>query len=293
MLHSMTGFGRCFLENERHTQVWEVRSVNGRRLDIRWKLPAKARVFETALEKRVKARALRGSLDISLYLQTRRTSIQSMHLNEDLADAMLNALSEYADSRGDAFDPDYSRLLAVPSLWEENAGDADDEILHDLETGLDDALDDWDEARITEGAALEKDLLSRILRMEEWTRILMERAPAVKEERFALVRGRLDEMLEQHGGNLDEGRFLQEIVLLADKLDVSEELVRLSAHLERLRELPGTDRDVGRKLDFTLQECFREVATCGNKIQDAQLARLIVDMKNELEKCREQAQNIE
>jgi uncharacterized protein (TIGR00255 family) len=291
----MTGFGRCFLENERHTQVWEIRSVNGRRLDIRWKLPAKAAALEAALEKRVKARALRGSLDISLHLQTRHAGAQTVSFNEDLADAALNALAEYADSRGDPFDPDYSRLIAVPALWEANAADADgdDEILRDLELGLDDALNDWDEARITEGAALEKELLARILRMEQWTHILKERAPIIKEERFAQVRERLEAALEQLGSSLDEGRFLQEIVLLADKLDVSEELARLSAHLERLRELTGTERDAGRKLDFTLQECFREINTCGNKIQDAQLARLIVDMKNELEKCREQAQNME
>jgi uncharacterized protein (TIGR00255 family) len=291
----MTGFGRCFLENERHTQIWEIRSVNGRRLDIRWKLPAGAAVFEAALEKKVKARALRGSLDIVLRLQTRRAGTQAVSFNEDLADALLNTLAEYADSRGDPFDPDYNRLLAVPALWEENAADtdADDDILRNLEPGLDEALNDWDEARLTEGAALEKDLLARILRMEQWTQILKDRAPAVKEDRFAQVRNRLETMLEQLGSPLDEGRFLQEIVLMADKLDVSEELARLSTHLERLRGLTGSERDAGRKLDFTLQECFREINTCGNKIQDAQLARLIVDMKNELEKCREQAQNIE
>jgi uncharacterized protein (TIGR00255 family) len=293
----MTGFGRCFLENERYTQVWEVRSVNGRRLDIRWRLPAGAAAFEAALEKKVRARALRGSLDITLRLQAKHAGTQAVSFNEDLADALLNALAEYADSRGDPFDPDYNRLLAVPLLWEENTADADadaeDEILRDLELGLHEALNDWDEARLTEGAALEKDLLARILRMEQWTQILKERAPAVKEERFAQVRDRLETMLDQLGSPLDEGRFLQEVVLLADKLDVSEELARLSAHLERLRELTGTERDAGRKLDFTLQECFREVNTCGNKIQDAQLARLIVDMKNELEKCREQAQNME
>jgi uncharacterized protein (TIGR00255 family) len=289
----MTGFGRCFLENERHTQVWEIRSVNGRRLDIRWRLPSAAGVFESALEKKVKTRALRGTLDISLRLQSRRSGSRTVCLNEELADALLNALAEYADSRGDPFDPDYNRLLAVPALWEENAADADDEILRDLEIGLEDALDDWDEARVTEGAALEKDLLARILRLEQWMRILKEHAPIVKEERFTQVRERLEAVLDQLGKPLEEGRFLQEIVLLADKLDVSEELARLSVHLERLRELTGMERDVGRKLDFTLQECFREVNTCGNKIQDARLSRLIVDMKNELEKCREQAQNLE
>ena len=99
--------------------------------------------------------------------------------------------------------------------------------------------------------------------------------------------------MERHGQELDEARFLQEIVLLADKLDVSEELTRLAAHLDRLRELLALGRDAGRKLDFTMQECFREISTCGNKIQDVQVSRLVVDVKNELEKCREQIQNLE
>ena len=94
-------------------------------------------------------------------------------------------------------------------------------------------------------------------------------------------------------GELEEGRFLQEMVVLSDKLDVSEELTRLHAHLERLRDLLEIGTDAGRRLDFTLQECFREIATCGNKIQDAQTSRLVVDFKNELEKCREQVQNLE
>jgi uncharacterized protein (TIGR00255 family) len=129
--------------------------------------------------------------------------------------------------------------------------------------------------------------------MEEWLERIRERAPYVKEERFVAVRERVSELLERYGQELEEGRFLQEITLMADRLDVTEELTRLGAHLERLRELFSLGADAGRKLDFTLQECFREIATCGNKIQDVQVSRLVVDLKNELEKCREQVQNVE
>ena len=103
----------------------------------------------------------------------------------------------------------------------------------------------------------------------------------------------MSDLLEAHGANLEEGRFLQEITIMADKLDVSEELTRLKAHMERLREILAQGGDAGRRLDFTIQECFREINTCGNKIQDSQISRIIVDFKNELEKCREQVQNIE
>ncbi|MDR2800013.1 MAG: YicC family protein [Desulfovibrio sp.] len=293
MLRSMTGFGRRFLEDRGLTQIWEVRSVNGRHLDIRFRLPSRVRVFEPVLEKIVKAHALRGRLDISLVLQTRHEGRHSLYFNEDLADAMLSCLSEYAQGRGDCFDIEYSRMLNVQALWEEGAADADDELMQGLLQGLEDALEDWNESRTAEGRALEKDLRGRILHMEEWTRNISERAPQIREERFAQLRERLCEVLDRHGQDLDEGRFLQEMVLLADKLDISEELTRLCAHLERLRELMDRGRDAGRKLDFTLQECFREITTCGNKIQDLQVSRLVVDLKNELEKCREQVQNVE
>jgi len=293
MLHSMTGFGRCFLEEERWTQVWEIRSVNGRHLDVRWRLPAQARAFEPVLEKLVKQHAARGRLEISLFLQMQRESARNVSFDEDQADAMLEALAAFAASRGDDFTPDYNRLLHLSFLWDEGGAEADDALAQSLERGLTLALEDWNESRALEAKALEKDLLTRILRMEEWVGCIRERAPFIKEERFALVRERLSDILERHGQELEESRFLQEITLLADKLDVSEELTRLAAHLDRLRDLLDAGKDAGRKLDFTMQEVFREITTCGNKIQDVQLARLVVDLKNELEKCREQVQNIE
>ena len=293
MLRSMTGFGRCFLEEENWTQVWEVRSVNGRHLDVRWRLPVQVRSLEPILEKTVKRHAGRGRLEITLYLQMHRLGVQSVAFNEDQADAMLQTLSAFAASRGDDFKPDYSRLLNLSFLWDEGAPEPDDALSQSLERGLTMALEDWNESRSLEAKALEKDMLTRLLRMEEWVRLIQERAPFIKEERFVQVRERLSEILERHGSELEENRFLQEITLLADKLDVSEELTRLVVHLERLRELLAMGRDAGRKLDFTMQECFREITTCGNKIQDVQVSRLVVDLKNELEKCREQVQNVE
>lgn len=293
MIRSMTGFGRCFLEEEQWTQVWEVRSVNGRHLDIRWRLPAEARALEPVLEKLVKSTASRGRLEISLYLQSGGGASGEVSFNENQADAMLEALQSLAASRGDEFKPDYTRLLGLSFLWQEALPESDDALHQSLEKGLVSALDDWNESRAAEGKALEKDILTRLLRIDEWAQRIRERAPAIKEERFAVVRERLNEILDRHGQELDEGRFLQEITLLADKLDVSEELTRLGVHLERLREVLAAGKDAGRKLDFTMQECFREITTCGNKIQDVQVSRLVVDIKNELEKCREQVQNVE
>ncbi|WP_027188586.1 YicC/YloC family endoribonuclease [Desulfovibrio cuneatus] len=293
MLHSMTGFGRSLLEEERWTQVWEIRSVNGRHLDIRWRLPYEARAFEGLFEKKVKTFACRGRLEISLHMQRHRQDGMYARFNEGQADAMLEAVAAFAASRGDEFVPDYNRFLSQTSFWEDSSQDMEDDLAQSLEAGLAAALEDWNEARITEGRALERDLLMRLAHMEEWAQRIEARAPAIKEERFALVRDRVGDILASLGQELDEGRFLQEVVLLADKMDVTEELTRLRAHFARLHELVPLGRDAGRKLDFTLQECFREVSTCGNKVQDMHVSRLVVDLKNELEKCREQVQNVE
>lgn len=292
MLHSMTGFGRCFLEDDTLTQTWEIRSVNNRFLDIKWRLPLFVRPLESRLERVVKKHASRGRVEITLNAQfTARPS--APQFNAAQAAAMMDTVAALAASRGHGFEPDYNRMLSMTSLWQEDSDEMDDERVAILEQGLTAALADWNESRRVEAKALEKDILTRVLRLEEWLSLIEENAPAVKEERFETVRDRVQEILEQNGQTLDEGRFLQEIALLADKLDVSEEITRLNAHLDRLRELLASGEDAGRRLDFTMQEAFREINTCGNKIQNAQISRLVVDFKNELEKCREQVQNLE
>lgn len=292
MLRSMTGFGRCVMEDADWTQTWEIRSVNNRHLDLKWRLPLQARGLESRFERVVRRFAARGRMEVSLTLQQRGSSAD-LRFDAAQASAMLDQISALADRHGDAFEPDYNALFAIPSLWERESEDGDEEMESRLEEGLVAALEDWNESRETEGAALSRDMLARIVQMEEWIARIDERAPAIKEERFAILRERLSEALAASNAELDENRFLQEMVILADRLDVSEELTRLHAHLERLRDLLEIGTDAGRRLDFTLQECFREIATCGNKIQDAQTSRLVVDFKNELEKCREQVQNLE
>ena len=292
MLHSMTGFGRCFLEDDAWTQTWEIRSVNNRFMDIKWRLPLIARPLESRLEKTVKKFSSRGRVEITLSVDFHADAF-APQFNAIQAESMLAALAEFAEQRGDVFTPDYNRLLGMSALWNEGVDEMDETLVASLEQGLEAALLDWNESRRTEAKALEKDILQRIARMEEWLSFIAEQAPEIKEERFATVRERVDEVLDQYGQNLDESRFLQEVALLVDKLDVSEEITRLSAHLERLRELLASGDDAGRRLDFTMQECFREINTCGNKIQSSHISRVIVDFKNEMEKCREQVQNLE
>lgn len=293
MLRSMTGFGRCFVENARVGQQWEIKSVNGRYLDLKWRLPPIARYLEPVLEKTVRRHAARGRVEISLSLQFAPGQAPKPAFDMQQAGAMLDAVARLADTRGDTYTPDYTPFLSLGSLWSEPGVDEVDDLGRMLEQGLALALEDWNESRVSEGKQLALDLESRVARMLEWTAVLAEAAPRVREERVQLLRERLGETLAGLGHELEDDRFLQEIVILADKLDVSEELTRLGAHLERIQQLLRDGHDTGRKLDFTLQECFREINTCGNKAQDAELSRIVVDFKNELEKCREQAQNLE
>ncbi|MDR2502923.1 MAG: YicC family protein [Deltaproteobacteria bacterium] len=292
MLRSMTGFGRYYIEDAEFTQTWEIRSVNSRYLDLRWHLPQTARSLEAPFEKIVRRHTTRGRVEISLNLQF-SSQAESGGFNRAKAETMLKAIKDLARREGVDWQPDYSPLLGVAHLWDEHDLDPEMELDAALSHGLELALRDWNESRAAEARSLEQDLASRILRMEEWSKNIEEYAPALKAERITLLRERLAQILAEQGLDMDESRLAQEVVILADRLDVSEEIIRLRTHLERLRELLESGQDAGRRLDFTLQECFREINTCGNKIQDAQISRLVVDFKNELEKCREQAQNIE
>jgi uncharacterized protein (TIGR00255 family) len=292
VLRSMTGFGRAVFEDEESTQIWEVKSVNSRYLDLKWRLPQNARSFEPRLEKIVRNFATRGRIEISLNLNWHGAQ-KNISFDQALASAMIEKMKNLSTDANIPFKPDLNTLFTVSSLWMSEQEDANDDLPVRLEAGLIIVLQDWNEARETEARALAQDIKARLLRLEEWLTLINDQTSGLREERFAMLRERVNELLSAARAEMDENRLMQEMALLSDKLDVSEEITRLRAHLDRLRELLENGNDAGRRLDFTLQECFREITTCGNKIQHALLSRVVVDFKNELEKCREQVQNLE
>lgn len=293
MLRSMTGFGRFIGQEEGFTQSWEVRSVNGRHLDVKWRLPSFVRSLEAGWEKVVREFAARGRVEISLNVQASRTEILGLAFNASLAGAMLDQLAAFARARGEHFSPDLTRLMGYSFLWEDGGAEPDPALALALESGLRAALADWNESRATEGKALGRDLAKRFIRLEEWQGLLKERAPRAKAEKAEALRARMQAVLDAYALDPDEARLLQEVAALSDRLDVTEELTRLRAHLDQLVGLLSGDGEAGKRLDFVLQECFREISTCGNKAQDSQMSRIVVDFKAELEKCREQVQNLE
>lgn len=292
MLRSMTGYGASLLENGEYFQQWEVRSVNGRFLDLKWRLPPQARSFEPALARIARRHAGRGRIDITLQLRHNPDAAIAVDFDAVQASAMLDRLGRLATERGDVLQIDYSRLLGIPGLWLEGAGKVES-LEEKLGAGLELALHDWTKSREKEGQELGLDLRQRLERLGQWLDSLVDKSPQILAERRDALRRRLAEALGPGVSPLNEDRFQQEVVILVDRLDTSEELTRLGAHLRRLGELIRGGGEVGKKLDFTLQECFREINTFGNKLADVELSPLVVDFKNELEKCREQVQNLE
>jgi uncharacterized protein (TIGR00255 family) len=293
MPKSMTGYGKSRLENDAFTQVWEVRGVNGRFLDLKWRLPLFLRPREAALERVVREAVARGRLEIHLDFAPKRVDLWRATLNRGLAGAMLDEMEGFARQRGLPFTPDLNRLLPLTQLWQEDTPDAAPDLVDTLIGGLRQALVDFNQSREKEGQDLARDILERLARLDVWRQTIETAAPAVKTEKMDQLVARVTAVLEKVGLEPPQERLLQETAILADKLDVSEELTRLAGHLERLTGLTKEDGEVGKRLDFLIQEAFREINTCGNKAQNLEISRLVVDFKAELEKCREQVQNIE
>ncbi len=290
---SMTGFGRFETTEDAWTHVWEIKSVNGRFLDVKWRMPGYLRGLENGWEKVVRTHASRGRVDISLNLEVMDAGILGVTFNETMARAMFRQMEKLAASEGRVFEPDYNRVLSMSSLWRDAGNEPDPGLAESLTTGLEAALKDWMDARTLEGEALVVDLTNRLDTLREIADAVAVRIPDILEEKKANLRQRIKDMLDSAGADFSEDRMLQEVAYLTDKLDVSEELTRLEAHLTRIGETLRSQSDVGKKLDFLIQETFREINTCGNKAQDVEVSRLVVDFKAELERCREQVQNIE
>lgn len=293
MHKSMTGYGSYQGQDQACAQCWEIKSVNAKYLSLRWRLPSFLQSQEPIWEQKVRQVASRGRLEIGLELQLLQKDMVPVQLDQARAQAMLSRLQELASAQGLDFAPDLNRLLNIPALWQEQGAGLGQELEQSLLTGLEKALQDWDESRQKEGQALARDLLQRISRLQGWLQELNNATQNLAQDKLQLLRQRLEQAVDQTGVALEENRLIQELALVADKVDVSEEFTRLKSHIQALQEMLESGFAGGRRLDFMLQECFREINTCGNKAQDSQVSRLVVEFKTELEKCREQVQNLE
>jgi uncharacterized protein (TIGR00255 family) len=295
MIRSMTGFGRAAFEVDGSAFDVEVRSVNQRHLDVRVRLPRSLAEHESGVKARIQTHLQRGKVDCSVSAVGGGASPGSLELDCDVADGYVAAARELAQRFGLGVDLSPGRLLALPGVTRfVEKGPSPEALAEALAGAVDEAVAALDAMRAAEGAALARELEGRLVRMEALVEYFESRAGEVLEAARARLRKR-SEQIREETGLLDEARLYQEIVIAADRLDITEELVRLRSHIEQFRGIvrQGGDEAVGRRLEFLLQEIGRETNTVGSKASDAPLAHQVVELKNELERVREQVQNVE
>ena len=292
MVKSMTGYGRAVETVNGREYTVEVRSVNNRYLDCTVKLPRMLSFTEDAVKQAVKATISRGKVDVFVSMRAEGASDVQVTLNTPMVEGYLSAMRQMARDYGIQEDISVSLLSRMSEVFTVEKPQVDEEaLLADLMAVAKKALENYDAMRTTEGKALENDLRSRgdtILNLV--SRVEEGNAQTVIDYRTRLE-NKLREVLQNTA--IDESRILTEAAIFADKVAVDEETVRLRSHLEQMNTMLTTGGAVGRKLDFLLQEMNREANTIGSKCTDVKLARIVVDIKAELEKIREQTQNIE
>ena len=292
LIKSMTGYGRAVETVNGREFTVELRSVNNRYLDCSVKLPRSLTFAEEAVKQAVKATISRGKVDVFISVRSEGGEEVSVSLNKTVLEGYLAAMRQMVTEHGVADDISVSTVSRLPDVFTVERPEIDEkQLLADLLSVVAKAIEGYDAMRCTEGAALERDLRSR-------GQTILDLVAQVEQGNAQTVidyRARLEAKLKEvlAATNIDESRILTEAAIFADKVAVDEETVRLRSHLKQMNTMLDGGGAVGRKLDFLLQEMNREANTIGSKCTDVRLARIVVDIKAELEKIREQTQNIE
>ena len=291
-IKSMTGYGRAVETVNGREFTVELRSVNNRYLDCSVRLPRLLSFGEDSVKQAVKRSISRGKVDVFISVRSEGGEETKVTLNSAVLEGYLAAMRQMVSDYGVQDDISVSAVSRLPDVFLVEKPEVDEEqLLADLMSVVQKALDGYDAMRRTEGEALDRDLRSRGQTILE----LVAQVEAGNTQTVIDYRTRLENKLREVLENtaIDESRILTEAAIFADKVAVDEETVRLRSHLQQMNTMLTTGGAVGRKLDFLLQEMNRETNTIGSKCTDVRLARIVVDIKAELEKIREQTQNIE
>ena len=290
-MKSMTGYGRCQRELDGREMTVEVKSVNHRFLDISYRLSRALSFLDDAVRKGVGAKLARGHVDVFVSYANHRQDAREVRVDTALAVAYQKAVSELAAAVGKDADlplSDYTRLPDVLTVQEK---EDDQQAVRDLfADALAGALNQLILMREQEGARMREDILDKIGNIERIRDQVATRAPLVVAEYRDKLHQRIAALTD---GEIDEARLITEVAIFADRAAIDEELVRLKSHTAAIRETVELAEPVGRKLDFLVQELNREVNTIGSKASDTQIAQWVVEAKGEIEKLREQVQNVE
>ncbi len=298
-MKSMTGYGKAELHKDGKTVTVEMKSVNHRFLEPTFKMPHILNSVEDELRRRLKEKLFRGKIDIYISYRNENDTSVSVVANKPVIAAYLNELKSIADEYGFEFKPDLKTIIELPDAFSKNSEEEEEDIKGIVFECFDAALDKFIQARAVEGVNMKNDLLLHLQNVEDNMKMIESREPEIE----ATLRQKLSERVasaiaELSGADgtqvhLDEDRLNVELAYYADRACIAEETVRMASHIKAMRAEIADGVNVGKKMDFMVQEMNREINTIGSKSADFDIASLVVKVKSEIEKIREQIQNVE
>ena len=292
MIKSMTGFGRCEVQKDSRKFTVELKSVNHRYLDVNIRMPKKLNFFETAIRTLLKSYANRGKVDIFITYEDLSQTQVSVKYNATLAAEYMKYLKQMEEEFGLENDVRVSTLSRYPEVFTmEEQSEDEEELWNGLKEALEGAFTQFVETRKTEGENLKKDITSKLDLLSEQIGFIEERSPQIVAEYRAKLEDKMKELLADT--QIEESRIASEVILFADKICTDEEVVRLKSHISHMRNTLEEKDEIGRKLDFIAQEMNREANTILSKANDIEVSDRAISLKTEIEKIREQIQNIE
>lgn len=292
MIKSMTGFGRCEVVDEKRKFTVELKSVNHRYLDVNIKMPKKLNFFESTIRNLLKEYIERGKVDVYITYEDYTEDNFSLKYNATLAGEYLKHLREMSEEFGLDFDIRVSTLSRYPDVFvmEEQTMD-EKELWSGLEKAIRGACEQFVESRITEGENLKNDLIDKLDNMLTYVDFIEERSPQIMKDYRTRLEDKIHELLEDR--QIDDARIVQEVTIFSDKVCVDEETVRLRSHIKTTKDTLEQGGSIGRKLDFIAQEMNREANTILSKANNLEISDTGINLKTDIEKVREQIQNIE
>ncbi len=292
MVKSMTGFGRSHEILGGRDITVEIRAVNHRYYEFSARVPRSLGFLEEKLKTLLNGRINRGKVEVSVLVYNTDNKDEKISINREVVRDYIDALRSVKEEFGLADDLSLSNIMRIPDAFTVIKEDADEEQLWaDVKSVAEQALAKFIAMREAEGQRLKADCLDRLATIEGWVGIVEKRSPMIVEEYRKRLYDKMCDVLSST--NIDDSRILLEAGIFSEKTAVDEETVRLRSHIEQFRKMLESDEAIGRKLDFLVQEMNRETNTIGSKVQDIEVTRIVVDQKSEIEKIREQIQNLE
>ncbi len=288
----MTGFGRCLESVDGKTIIVEIKSVNHRYFEFSSRVPRSCGYLDEKLKSFIQGKVSRGKIDVGVSIQSDSVSDEKIEVNSEVAKGYITALRGANEELGLEDDLTLSRIMRLPDIFDVKKIEEDEEtVWNEVKSVAEKALERFIAMREAEGEKMREDILSRLDYITGLVEKIEKKSPETTEKYRKKLFDKISEVLKDT--NVDEQRILTEAAIFSEKTAVDEETVRLRSHINQCREMLSMNEAVGRKLDFLIQEFNREANTIGSKCQDIEITKVVVDLKSEIEKIREQVQNIE